>query len=132
MEFSLLCLPVAVWLLVLAGADFAAAQRSPSCATRCGDIEVPYPFGLGRECAIHSGFSLNCTTVDGATKLLQRNVEVFKISVKDAKAWLKAWISRQCYNQSTKGIVSNNAWLDVTRTPFVVSPDDNKIIVLGV
>jgi len=129
-EFSLLCLPVGVWL-VLAGADFAAAQRSPSCATRCGDIEVPYPFGLEEECAIHSGFHLDWTTVDGATKLLGGNVEVAKVSVQDNKAWFKTYISRQCYNQSTKGMTDRNAWINITGTPFVVSADDNKVTVLG-
>jgi len=117
--------------LVLAGADFAAAQRSPSCATRCGDIEVPYPFGLEEECAIHSGFHLDWTTVDGATKLLGGNVEVAKVSVQDNKAWFKTYISRQCYNQSTKGMTDRNAWINITGTPFVVSADDNKVTVLG-
>jgi hypothetical protein len=133
MEFSrlLLCLPVAVWLLVLAGADAAAAQRSPSCETRCGDIEVPYPFGLEEECAINRRFRVNCTTVDGATKLLRGALEMTKISVKDNKAWLKTYIARQCYNQSRKEMIYENAWTNVTKTPFAVSADDNKIIVLG-
>jgi len=131
MEFSLLCLPVAVWLLVLAGADFAAAQRSPSCKTMCGDIEVPYPFGLEKECAIHSGFHLNCTTADGTTKLLGGNVEVTKVSVQDNKAWFNTYISRQCYSQSIKRMTDWNAWINITGTPFVVSADDNKVTVLG-
>ncbi|PUZ52192.1 hypothetical protein GQ55_6G250100 [Panicum hallii var. hallii] len=133
MEFSrlLLCLPVAVWLLVLTGADAAAAQRSPSCETRCGDIEVPYPFGLEEECAINRRFRLNCTTVDGATKLLRGALEMTKISVKDNKAWLKTYIARQCYNQSRKEMIYENAWTNVTNTPFAVSADDNNIIVLG-
>jgi len=131
MEFSLLCLPVAVWLLVLAGADFAAAHRSPSCKTTCGDIEVPYPFGLEEECAISRLFRLNCTTADGATKLLRGTLEMTKISVQDNKAWLKTYISRQCYNQSTKGMTDRNAWINITGTPFVVSADDNKVTVVG-
>nr|ACG25307.1 WAK80 - OsWAK receptor-like protein kinase [Zea mays] len=118
------CLP-AVWVLA------AAAGRSPGCATRCGEIDVPYPFGLDPQCAIHAGFWLNCTTVDGATKLLDKNSEVTKISVEDGKAWFKNFISRQCYNQSSGDMFENNAWVDYTGEPYVLSAEDNKIIVLG-
>ncbi|RCV31799.1 hypothetical protein SETIT_6G206800v2 [Setaria italica] len=134
MEFAqlliLLCLSVAVW--VLAAGDVAAA-RSPGCANVawCGDVEVPYPYGLERQCAIHRGFHLNCSTVGGATKLLWNKVEVTKISVKDNKAWTKTYISRQCYNQSTNKMIYDNAWINLTNTPFVVSADDNKVTVLG-
>ena len=109
----------------------ATAARSPGCATRCGDIDVPYPFGLDPQCAIHDGFQLNCTTVGRTTKLFYFNVEVTKISVQDGKAWLKTWISRQCYNQTTNDMSYDNVWVNATDTPYVLSADDNKIIVLG-
>ncbi|CAO2192043.1 unnamed protein product [Urochloa humidicola] len=131
MEFPrllLLCLPVvAVWVLV---ADAAAARRSPGCARRCGDIDVPYPYGLDRQCAIHGGFHLNCTTVGGTTKLIYRDLEVTKISVQDNKAWFKALISQQqCrYDQTSNTTLLNQS---LTNTPFVLSANDNKVIVLG-
>ncbi|XP_062196674.1 putative wall-associated receptor kinase-like 16 [Phragmites australis] len=134
MELSrlfLLCLP-AVWVLAAASAvaDVPAA-RSPGCTTRCGDIDVPYPYGLEPRCAIHRGFQLNCTTVRGATKLFHGTMEVIKISVQDSKAWLKTYISRQCYNQTTNRMLYNNAWMNISGTPYVLSADDNKVIVLG-
>ncbi|CAO2184227.1 unnamed protein product [Urochloa humidicola] len=132
MEFPrllLLCLPVvAMWVL---GADAAAARRSPGCARRCGHIEVPYPYGLDRQCAIHEGFQLNCTTVGGTTKLFHGTLEVIKISVQDSKAWVKTLISRQCYDdQATNGTFHNNIQM---RLPsyYVLSREDNKVIALG-
>ncbi|XP_066399678.1 putative wall-associated receptor kinase-like 16 [Miscanthus floridulus] len=116
-----------VWAVAVA----TAARRSPGCATRCGDMDVPYPFGLDPQCAIHDGFQLNCTTVGRATKLLYLDVEVTKISVQDGKAWLMTLISRQCYNQTTNDMSYDNAWVNATDTPYVLSADDNKIIVLG-
>jgi len=95
-------------------------------------MDVPYPFGLEPQCAIHDGFQLNCTTVGRGTKLLYLDVEVTKISVQDGKAWLKTWISRECYNQTTSGMLYGNyAWMNITGSPYVLSADDNKIIVLG-
>nr|CAB3483452.1 unnamed protein product [Digitaria exilis] len=130
MEFSrllLLRLPVAV-LWVLAAADVVAPAKNSGCPNTswCGDVEVPYPYALDKECAIHSGFHLNCSTVGGTSMLLYTDAEVTKISVKENKAWLKTPISRQCYNQSTKRMTYNDTWVNTTGTPFVVSADDNK------
>ncbi|CAN6224931.1 unnamed protein product [Urochloa humidicola] len=129
MELARLLIPAA-WLLAAAAA--AAAARSPGCATRCGDIEVPYPFGLGPGCAIHDGFQLNCTTATTggrATKLFHDDLEVIRISVADGKAWLKTWISRQCYNQSSGGMFEDNAWVQLAT--YVLSAEDNKVVVIG-
>ncbi|CAN6336455.1 unnamed protein product [Urochloa humidicola] len=137
MELSrlLLCLP-AVWALAATAGAVAGvpAARSPGCETRCGNIDVPYPFGLNTRCAIHARFRLNCTTVGGTKttkKLLHKNAEVTKISVQDGKAWFKTWISRQCYNETTNRTVYGNAWINFTNTPYMLSADDNKVIVLG-
>ncbi|KAF8690123.1 hypothetical protein HU200_041362 [Digitaria exilis] len=123
MEFSrllLLRLPVAV-LWVLAAADVVAPAKNSGCPNTswCGDVEVPYPYALDKECAIHSGFHLNCSTVGGTSMLLYTDAEVTKISVKENKAWLKTPISRQCYNQSTKRMTYNDTWVNTTGTPFV-------------
>lgn len=135
MDFSRLFL---VYLLVVAVPVLAATDapmaRSPDCATRCGHIDVPFPFGLEAHCAIHIGFHLHCTkTVDGTSKLLLNNTfEVIKISVQQNKVWVKTRISRQCYDQSTKAmIVSNEEQMNITGTPYVLSRSDNKMIGLG-
>ncbi|KAL6655395.1 hypothetical protein ACP70R_006221 [Stipagrostis hirtigluma subsp. patula] len=134
MENSRLLCPHLPLLLLLPAMSLlagAAAARSPGCATRCGDIDVPYPFGLDPQCAIHAGFRLNCTTVGRTTKLFHNDLEVIKISVQDGKARLKTLNSRQCYDPTTNGMKYNNAWLNITNLPYVLSADDNKIIVIG-
>ncbi|CAL5005355.1 unnamed protein product [Urochloa decumbens] len=134
MKFSrlllLCCLLAAVWVLSGGAGDVPAAQ-SPECANRCGDIDVPYPFGLDEKCSIHGGFLLNCMTVGGTTKLYKGTLEVTKISVQDNKAWVKTNISRQCYIQSTNRMIGNDASMNITNTPFVLSASDNKVIILG-
>ena len=135
MKFSWLLLLglLAVWMLaaVSAAADVPApAARGPGCSTRCGEIDVPNPYGLDPQSAIHGGFVLNCTTVGRATKLFHGGLEVIKISVPDGKAWVKTWISRQCYDQTTNGMLYNNAQLSLGNQ-YVMSADDNKVIVMG-
>lgn len=133
----LFCLQVAVWaVLAAAAAGVPAAAPSPGCATmaRCGDIDVPYPFALEPQCAI-SGFYLNCTTAVGGTgnpKLFvgHDNLEVMKISVQHNKVWVKTYISRQCFDNSMNTIY-NDTSVNITGTPYVLSAEDNKVIVLG-
>ncbi|KAL6844839.1 hypothetical protein ACP4OV_025498 [Aristida adscensionis] len=135
MESSQLLFPHLPLLLLLpamsviaAAADLPAA-RSPGCATRCGDIDVPYPYGLDTQCAINGRFVLNCTTVGRQTKLLHDELEVIRISVQEGKAWLKTFISRQCYDPSTNQMQYNNAELSLST--YVLSAADNKVIVIG-
>ncbi|KAM0824094.1 hypothetical protein ACQ4PT_070426 [Festuca glaucescens] len=124
----LLCLP-AIW--VLATADVAAGQR-PGCPAKCGDVDIPFPFGIGLGCALHNGFNINCTTVDGATKPFAGSVEVTKISVADSKAWINAsMIFWQCYSQSTGTMEDSGGWLNFQNTPFWISEVDNAIFIIG-
>ncbi|XP_037431147.1 putative wall-associated receptor kinase-like 16 [Triticum dicoccoides] len=124
----LLCLS-AIW--VLATADVPAAH-CPGCQAKCGEVDIPFPFGIGKQCAFHNGFNLNCTSINGAIKPFSGNFEVTKISVPDGKAWMNTTtISWQCYSESTGGMTYYNGVADFTRTPFWISEVDNKIFVIG-
>lgn len=143
MEFSrllLVCLVVAVWAVLAAAATAdVPASPKPECPTseRCGDIEVPYPFALRQGCAITEQFQLNCTTTAGGTKVLFHDdghgnkMEVTKVNVTENKVWVKTSVSRQCYNQSTKTMISDDTKMNMTGMPYVLSHLDNSIIVLG-
>ena len=123
----LLSLPA---VMVLAAADDPPAHR-PGCKSRCGDVDIPYPFGIGDQCAIHHGFDLNCTVVNGTERPYDGPFEVTKISVPDAKAWMKMNISwGVCYDRTT-GQMEEQTWGgNFTYSPFRFSKD-NKIFVVG-
>ncbi|XP_064992402.1 wall-associated receptor kinase 4-like [Musa acuminata AAA Group] len=95
--FQLLMLP-------LLGAAASAAGPLPGCRTRCGEIDVPYPFGIGPNCS-REGFSLDCnTTDDGLEKLFVFNVEITDISLPLGQTRMLNEISWQCYNVSNISI----------------------------
>ncbi|KAL6844726.1 hypothetical protein ACP4OV_025385 [Aristida adscensionis] len=135
--FLLVCLPaVSSSSAPAPAAGDAPAARRPGCARRCGGVDVPYPFGLEPQCAIHAGFELNCTSTGGSGgaaggKLLHGEMEVTKISVQDGKAWLKNGISRQCYNPTTGGLDVDAASMNLTGSAFSISAEENKIVVIG-
>ncbi|XP_037431148.1 putative wall-associated receptor kinase-like 16 [Triticum dicoccoides] len=124
----LLCLS-AIWALAMA--DVPSGQR-PGCPAKCGDIDIPFPFGIGGQCAFHSGFALSCTSINGTMKPLKWNIEVTKISVPEGKAWMNTrTISWQCYDPVTDTMNYRNGWTDFTNSPFWISEVNNKIFVIG-
>ncbi|GJN20584.1 hypothetical protein PR202_gb07976 [Eleusine coracana subsp. coracana] len=74
---------------------------------------------------------LNCTTENSTTKLFHNDLEVIKISVPEGKSWIKTLNSRQCYDRANNTMQYNNAYLNLTNLPYVLSADDNKVIVFG-
>ncbi|WVZ92231.1 hypothetical protein U9M48_038313, partial [Paspalum notatum var. saurae] len=86
----------------------------------------PVPVRLGTTpCAMNNGsFQLNCTTVGGATKLYSAtDLEVTKISLQENKAL--------CYDPSKNLMIYDDHWSLHLADTYVLSADDNKVIVLG-
>jgi hypothetical protein len=64
---------VAVVLLIAQSAEAAgsAPMGMPGCDTRCGNMTVPYPFGMGRRDCYHSpGFNVTCDRSSDPPRLL--------------------------------------------------------------
>lgn len=126
-------------VLAAAGAEAAAGQVPPAaahrrpagCKSRCGDVDIPYPFGIGDQCAFDAGFDLTCTRLtDGTYRPFHGPFEVTSISVPDGKAWTKLNISWQCHDAA--GQMKWDTWRqNFTHTPFRISTADNKFFVIG-
>ncbi|KAJ9705579.1 hypothetical protein PVL29_003579 [Vitis rotundifolia] len=76
----LLQISLLLWLSIGAA---AATQGKPDCPKRCGDVDIPYPFGIGSACCFDEWFEVTCNnSVHPPKPFLKRiNLEVLNVSL---------------------------------------------------
>ncbi|KAI3495554.1 hypothetical protein L1887_37897 [Cichorium endivia] len=67
-------------LLLLWVYETQASIAKPGCQERCGNITVPYPFGMGIGCFLHKSFELSCNESSHVFPLRFVNSDQFPIS----------------------------------------------------
>ena len=107
-----------------------AADELPACQRVCGDVEIPYPFGIGPSHCSREGFNLTCyKTEDGrGYKPFVFNVEVIDISLASGQVRIYNAVSWQCYHEN----LSHTDWhLNFRNTPYRLSNTRNKFTAIG-
>ncbi|KAL2907044.1 Wall-associated receptor kinase 2 [Bienertia sinuspersici] len=120
----------------------AATTAKPGCPTTCGNITVPFPFGIihdGYSCSLSKWYSINCNTSFNPPKPFwgPKNHEIMEIS-ETGQIRIKNTVARKCYGESniTDTLVSASIQLkpsiiDNEAIPFAFSDTANKFIVTG-
>ncbi|VAI12756.1 unnamed protein product [Triticum turgidum subsp. durum] len=140
----MLYLKLIVVFLVMALAKPAGGAMSlalPGCPDRCGDVPIPYPFGIGAQCAavsLSSFFNLDCEntshplrpTVGGPADVA---VNVADISLERGEMRVLIPVSYICFTSSATVSASNNntVGFGLEDTPFLPSPGRNRFMVIG-
>ncbi|KAK4432266.1 Wall-associated receptor kinase [Sesamum alatum] len=110
----------------------AANIAKPGCQTRCANLTVPYPFGIGINsgCSINPLFDVNCDSSSTQPKpfITTTNHEIVDIS--DNQVRVKNSVAARCYTES--GNITREDILDInlTSTPYSFSTS-NKVTVVG-
>ncbi|KAJ6713173.1 hypothetical protein OIU79_009212 [Salix purpurea] len=116
-------------MLMLLMFELAAAPppppiAKPGCRDRCGDISIPYPFGIGNNCYMNESFSIECNKTGAFISAI--NMEVLNISAERAAATVKGpIISSNCSGRE------NGVPLNLSETPFVFSYYYNVFVAVG-
>uniref|UniRef100_A0ACD5UGJ0 Uncharacterized protein n=1 Tax=Avena sativa TaxID=4498 RepID=A0ACD5UGJ0_AVESA len=110
-------------LLVVALA--AGPIALPGCPETCGDIAVPYPFGIGQGC-FHEGFNLTCQKQHRTKLLLGDGTEVLGISLPDGTVRIDSNVFQ------SDSADFNGTWSGPPATgPFKVSSRYNWFVAYG-
>uniref|UniRef100_J3N738 Wall-associated receptor kinase galacturonan-binding domain-containing protein n=3 Tax=Oryza brachyantha TaxID=4533 RepID=J3N738_ORYBR len=119
---------------ILATAAALAAGRIslPGCPESCGDVQVPYPFGIGQGCFFHehkaAGFNLICNETLHPPKLFlaAAGAEVLGISLPDGTVRVGGDVRRW------PGFVYDNTWYaPYAAGSFRVSSARNSFVAFG-
>ena len=105
-----------------------AIITKPGCPRQCGNLTVPYPFGVGQGCGIGSWYEINCNTSFNPPRAFQGGVQVYEIT--DSQVRISNSMAEKCYNQSGALIQQKSAWTDLGGSPYTFS-EVNKFTVIG-
>ncbi|XP_071729493.1 wall-associated receptor kinase 2-like [Rutidosis leptorrhynchoides] len=98
----------------------------PGCPPQCGNVTVPYPFGIGKGCYLDDSFEMTCNTKSQPAQLLFGSLRIHDIA--DSNLRIFTHLSYQCYNK-TGGLSADNSW-SYRLTNFTFS-EKNKFTVVG-
>ncbi|CAL8991918.1 unnamed protein product [Prunus brigantina] len=121
-----------VAVVILAAATIAALpQALPGCQEKCGNLTIPYPFGIGKGCSMAGEyFNLTCNTSTVPPTTYWGNVTVTNISLPDAEMQTQQYVSKDCYDTDGQPIsnIMAELWMP---SPFTISDTKNNLVAIG-
>ncbi|XP_024199925.1 wall-associated receptor kinase 2 [Rosa chinensis] len=127
---------VAVLLLLSAASTTtttaAPAQAKSDCTDKCGDLTVPYPFGMEKGCYLREEFYIYCdrTTPLPTAYLMKGNVIVTDISLDDGELRILNMVAEDCY-EAQGNLPSNSPYWLTLPLPYTISDSKNKFYAVG-
>uniref|UniRef100_A0A6N2MR70 Protein kinase domain-containing protein n=1 Tax=Salix viminalis TaxID=40686 RepID=A0A6N2MR70_SALVM len=90
------------------------------CESTCGGIEIPYPFGMTKECFLDERFKIHCNSSSGypTLKVNGTDLVVTYISVYSSTIYVKPIVFTNCEGKDRNTVV------DLEGSPFVFSPEN--------
>ncbi|KAL5577774.1 hypothetical protein UlMin_019473 [Ulmus minor] len=121
-------------VVIIVGCSFhtsrGAPQPRPDCLDHCGNLTIPYPFGVGKGCYLPDDthrFNITCNTAAGIAYLGTSNINVTNISP-DGELTILQYRAADCYDKS--GSTHYNK-PELNLADFTISTDRNKFTAIG-
>ncbi|KAJ4813149.1 Wall-associated kinase family protein [Rhynchospora pubera] len=134
-QLQCLLFPALISLFLALHVSATSNISLPGCPDKCGNMPIPYPFGIGTSC-FRDGFEITCNQSTNPPRVVlwseqENNIELTKINITSGEAYANnKGISYKCYNgRSFEGHLANFT-LKYHRA-FLFSNKQNKFIVIG-
>ncbi|VAI13983.1 unnamed protein product [Triticum turgidum subsp. durum] len=134
MEMHML-LPLVTTTVLLSIPAWQPLAAAPACQRRCGGVDIPYPFGIGRGCFLDTGdrtFEVTCrkATASDDARPFADGFEVLGIDPGRGKIRIRSPVSSWCYDGARRSMGAPDTW-SFNSTALRVSDADNKLAVVG-
>ncbi|KAM0902231.1 hypothetical protein ACQ4PT_019455 [Festuca glaucescens] len=114
-------------LLPAVAGDLPMTMGLPGCNTTCGNVSVPYPFGIGPDVCYFPGFKLTCDHGSNPTRLLLGDGGADAFEVVD--------ISLENVTVRVVSHMSGGRWSlggdTIGGSPYILKPESNEFILTG-
>ncbi|KAB5514814.1 hypothetical protein DKX38_028720 [Salix brachista] len=132
-------LPMMVLSLWPVAASTARSVAKPGCQEKCGNVSVPYPFGiLEPSCAMNDNFFLNCTSndeghpelyvADMTTDASSQSISNIEL---EGTVTLRIYPAFRCYNKTGIQTDSFKQSINLGSGPFTLSNTRNIFTATG-
>ncbi|PRQ29770.1 putative protein kinase RLK-Pelle-WAK family [Rosa chinensis] len=109
-------------------------QALPGCPGRCGNLTIPYPFGIGDGCYLRQRFNITCNESAHPPTALLADGSIIATNISLDEGELQFWntIAHDCYDKqgNQTGSTSNSPSLQLN-PPFTISGTKNNLIAVG-
>ncbi|XP_059631718.1 putative wall-associated receptor kinase-like 16 [Cornus florida] len=104
-----------------------SAQGLPGCRHSCGNLTIPYPFGIGKVCYLDEWFLITCDDYSNKPFLGTNHLPVLNISL-NGELQVLSPIAYDCYNKSVRS-GHNDPWMRLFN--YSISYTRNKFMAIG-
>lgn len=138
MSLEVVCLLLLLsWFMVLDQSTAATSLAKPGCERSCGNLTIPYPFGLSASCSLNSWYLIKCDRSYNPPKpflnsflQVELQSEVISVSIENQTITTSVSIVNYC-NSSSQGSRIITTGTNLSGSPFYYSKDRNKLMLVG-